>query len=299
MLALLLLISIENMYAQTWDVPDDKKQKVSPVKFTDETKKKGEQIFLSKCISCHGNPGKDNYVKAIVPPPGDPATDKFQKQEDGALFYKITTGRAPMPTFKDVLSDEERWQVISYIRSFNPKYIQPEPILAPTGIYSGVNVSLQLYYLPKDKKIKVIANEVKGNKTEPLSTIELELYAKRYFGNLPIDEPKLTNANGEAFFDYTDSIPGDSVGNINFIVKINTEGLTGFKKDSTIKAGSKNIAKSLIDTRAMWTIGKMAPIWLILSYSLVVIAVWTVIIYIVLQIIKIRKMGAIANKRST
>jgi mono/diheme cytochrome c family protein len=286
-----LLLGFQAIQAQSWDVPEDKNQKVSPLKFTEDTKKKGEVVFQKNCISCHGTPGKNDFVKNIIPPPGDPATEQFQKQTDGALFFKITTGRAPMPSFKDILTDEERWQVISYFRGFNPKYTQPEPILAPTGAYGGMTISLKMNYLPNEKKIKVIASGTKENKTTLLSGIDLAIYAKRYFGNLQIDESKTTNVIGEAFFDYTDSIPGDSIGNINFVVKVNTEGLNGYKQDTLIKAGKIVKAKSLIDTRAMWTISSKAPIWLILAYSLVVIGVWSFLIFIALQIKKIRSLG--------
>jgi hypothetical protein len=50
-------------------------------------------------------------------------------------------------------------------------------------------------------------------------------------------------------------------------------------------------AKSLIDTRAMWTISRQAPIWLIIAYCSVVAGVWAFLIYIVLQIAKIKKLG--------
>ena len=98
-------------YSQDWQVPEDKTGKVASFKFDDVSHKNGEKIFQQNCISCHGTPGKNNFVQ-LVPPPGDPATDKFQKQTDGDLFYKITTGRGAMPSFKNTLTEEERWSVI-------------------------------------------------------------------------------------------------------------------------------------------------------------------------------------------
>ena len=147
-----LLFSVGRIFAQEWVVPDDKKQKVSPVKFNDEVTKKGEDVFKKNCTSCHGEPTKGNFVK-LTPEPGDPATDKFQKQTDGALFYKITTGRSPMPEFKNVLSDDERWQVIAYFRGFNKSYVQPEPVLAPSGKYGGLDIKANLQLLP-DKNLR-------------------------------------------------------------------------------------------------------------------------------------------------
>ena len=277
-------------FAQAWEVPVDKVQKVSPFKFNEDTKKKGEAVFQRNCTSCHGIPTKGNFVP-LVPPPGDPATDKFQKQVDGALFYKITTGRGAMPSFKDVLAEEERWQVISYFRSFNSKYIQPEPVAKISGAFGGMIIDAKFVYLATSKQIKLIANGIKENNSKPLQGVKISLYAKRYFGNLLIDEPKITNERGEALFDCKSPLPGDSLGRINFRAKINEEGLDGLKIDTLLSIGTPNRAKSLIDTRAMWTTRFQAPVWLILTYNLVFYMVLGILIYIILQINKIRKIG--------
>ena len=42
---------------------------------------------------------------------------KLQASEtDGSLFWKMTNGRGPMPSWRDTLSDQERWQLVNYIR---------------------------------------------------------------------------------------------------------------------------------------------------------------------------------------
>jgi mono/diheme cytochrome c family protein len=281
-----------SMMAQTvsWVAPADKQDKVSPFRFSDETAKKGAVIFKNNCSSCHGNPGKGDFVK-LIPPPGDPATEKFQDQKDGALFFKITTGRGAMPSFKDVLTEEERWIVISYFRSFNKKYVQPEPVVMPAGKFGGMDISVKLTYLPQIKKITALVTGKKDSVVKPLESLELLLYAKRFLGELQIDEPKTTNAKGEAYFEYKDSLPGDTAGNIVFIVKLNAEGLSDLKQEKTLKAGKIMKAKSLIDTRAMWSVRSKSPIWLIALYSLVAIGVWLVLIYIVMQIVKLKKIG--------
>ena len=299
-LVIVVLVGIffcfQKVISQTWEVPEDKKQKVSPFKFDTETQKKGDVTFQRNCVSCHGTPGKANFVK-LVPPPGDPASDIFQKQLDGALFFKITAGRGAMPSFKDVLTEEERWQVISYFRSFNKSYVQPELIAAAAGAFSGTDFKFKLDFYSEKHLIKITAIGTKKNETKPIEGLALSLFAKRYFGKLQIDEPKTTNALGEAFFEYKNKLNGDSVGNVSFTVKVNAEGLDGIKIDTIIKAGVPIFTKSLIDTRAMWTVRSKAPIWLILAYSLVVIAVWSILIYIILQIAKIRKLGATSEKK--
>jgi len=38
---------------------------------------------------------------------------------DGELFWKITAGRKPMPSFETKLSEDERWMLVDYIRTFS------------------------------------------------------------------------------------------------------------------------------------------------------------------------------------
>jgi hypothetical protein len=289
LLTLLIFIPRHGL-PQEWTVSDEDNVKTAPFKFTDEIRKTGEKVFLQNCTSCHGIPGKSNFVQ-LVPPPGDPATDKFQKQTDGALFHKMTTGKGAMPSFRDILTEEERWSVISYFRSFNKRYVQPEPVSRPTGKYEGTEIAISTVY---DSVKSLLSTKVVGisqKDTVPISGLELSLYAKRYFGKLLIDEPKITNSSGIASFAYNKILPGDTAGNITVLAQINAEGLSEFKKEEIIHAGTVLNAPSLIETRAMWTISSQAPIWLLLSYSLVVIGVWSFLIYIIFQIVKIRRLG--------
>jgi hypothetical protein len=289
-LTILLTILTDYCFPQEWTVSDEDNAKVAPFRFTDSSRTAGEKVFLQNCTSCHGNPGKNNFTP-LVPPPGDPATDKFQKQVDGALYYKITTGRGAMPSFKDVLTETERWLVISYFRSFNKGYVQPEPLIMPAGQYAGMDIRVNIEYDSVRTLFNTTITGVSKNDSAAIKGLEVSLYAKRYFGKLLIDGPKITNDSGNVVFNYGKILPGDTAGNIVVFVQINAEGLTDYKKEVTLHAGSVLKAGSLIDTRAMWTIARDAPVWLILSYSIVVIGIWSFLIYIILQIVKIRKLG--------
>ena len=37
------------------------------------------------------------------------------------MFWKITTGKAPMPTFEKLVSEDDRWNVINYVRTLAPR----------------------------------------------------------------------------------------------------------------------------------------------------------------------------------
>ena len=48
---------------------------------------------------------------------------------DGEIFYQITEGRRPMPSFKRRLTQDQRWQLVLLVRSFS----QPSGQTNPSG----------------------------------------------------------------------------------------------------------------------------------------------------------------------
>ena len=40
----------------------------------------------------------------------------MQKATDGELFWKMTTCRAPMPSWQDKLTETQRWELVNYLR---------------------------------------------------------------------------------------------------------------------------------------------------------------------------------------
>ncbi len=48
---------------------------------------------------------------------------------DGELYYKLTEGRRPMPSFKKRLTDEQRWRMILLMRTFSkPPTVGPAAV---------------------------------------------------------------------------------------------------------------------------------------------------------------------------
>jgi len=74
-------------------------------------------------LPCHGETGKGDGPKGadLKRKPGDLSHSKMGQQMDGELFWKITEGKTPMPSFETKLSEEERWEVVNYIRTLGPK----------------------------------------------------------------------------------------------------------------------------------------------------------------------------------
>lgn len=284
--------SISGVLAQQWLVPDDQKGKVAPFLFTPEMKKQGENLYNKNCASCHGIPGKDNWVKQLTPPPGDLAQAKAQSNSDGEMFYKLTVGKAPMPEFRNILSEEERWWVIAYLRSFNSAYVQPDP--AAQGSFAGKLIKLQMVVDTAKKGVQVTAMEMTKEKSlSPAKGVEVLLFVKRFFGSMQIGDPKTTNEQGVASFEFPADIPGDKEGKVELTCRVNdaSGSISSSPVTATYSIGVPTDKPGLTETRAWWSTRDKAPVWIIVTYLTTVLIVWGIIFYILYSILKIRKLN--------
>lgn len=106
-----------------WLAPAEATQARSPVRNAGAALDEGRKIYLDRCADCHGRKGRGDGDGGsdLDPVPTNFTNRKVQEQTDGALFWKITEGRRPMPGYARKLSEEQRWQLVHYLRSFGPK----------------------------------------------------------------------------------------------------------------------------------------------------------------------------------
>lgn len=102
-----------------WPAPAAAIAVKNPVKSDALSIKDGKELYIKNCKSCHGDAGKGDGTKAgnLDISCGDLTAAGCAKITDGELFWKMTEGRKPMPTFAKKLSDNERWSVINYLRT--------------------------------------------------------------------------------------------------------------------------------------------------------------------------------------
>lgn len=274
--------------AQRWDVPTDKKAKNSYVKFDENTAKDGEAIYTKTCKSCHGDMGKANGNKTLNPQPPDLTSTLTQDLTDGELFYILNTGRNAMPNFKNTLSEEERWKVISYIRSFNKKYVQ---VLSKTDPSKSKLVKINMKFNASTNKmnVSVVANEPTG--TIVLKDAEIMLFVNRYFGRLQVDKTLRTDKDGNASFNFPKDLPGDSIGDLNIVVKVSDELYGEIESQTKLTIGVPTDKPSLTAKRAIWNVLKLAPWWIIITYTSIVLVVGLFILLIIRNLFKINKIG--------
>jgi len=78
----------------------------------------GREIYTNTCIHCHGIDGKGGGNQ-LVPAPADLTSEKVQNRLDASLFKRIHDGKpnTAMGAWKNALTDDEIWDVLTYIRT--------------------------------------------------------------------------------------------------------------------------------------------------------------------------------------
>src|SRR5215467_9609052 len=104
-----------------WVSPAPSAAKKNPVASSQSSIAAGQKIYSKTCLMCHGKSG-DADGPAVIELNIHPARlsdPQLQTESDGALFWKITTGKKPMPAYGKRLSETDRWNLINYIRTLS------------------------------------------------------------------------------------------------------------------------------------------------------------------------------------
>jgi mono/diheme cytochrome c family protein len=114
--------------AEPWKAPARAAGKENPIPADPKSLAPGKDLFVLGCVPCHGPTGRGDGPAAATLErdgvrirPGNLSLPQMWEQTDGELFWKISEGRSPMPTWKQSLSEEQRWQIINYVRTLAPR----------------------------------------------------------------------------------------------------------------------------------------------------------------------------------
>ena len=104
-----------------WPAPKEAIDRQNPVTATLHSQALGNSLYKKNCLSCHGPTGKgDGPMAAELPVKPSDFTDTHMMGEmsEGEIFWKMSEGRGPMPSFKKLLNEEERWHLVNYLHTF-------------------------------------------------------------------------------------------------------------------------------------------------------------------------------------
>ena len=150
----------------------------------------------------------------------------------------------------------------------------------------------------EDNDTKIIKTKAVDQSGMPIEDLELYYFVKRTFSLLPIgDSFNSTDENGIIKVEFPNDLPGDTLGNVNIVVKLIESDIYN---DQTLEI-AKNwgiptvIEDQETEKRSLWAAAANAPISLIVIVSSMIIAIWYIIFYIIFKLYKISKIKPLIN----
>ncbi|MEP1093786.1 MAG: c-type cytochrome [Cyclobacteriaceae bacterium] len=101
-----------------WVAPAEADTLTNPLTYKEVALKRGKELYTAECVVCHGTYGnaETNIAETLEQKPKNFTKEDFLTQSDGSIFWKLSEGRGLMQPFKTMLTDEEIWCVVSYIK---------------------------------------------------------------------------------------------------------------------------------------------------------------------------------------
>jgi mono/diheme cytochrome c family protein len=90
----------------------------NPLQPTAQVLARGQSVFNTYCIVCHGPNGEgDGYIVPKFPRPPSLQSDKIRGYPDGSIYHVISMGQNLMPSYASQISPGDRWATIYYVRA--------------------------------------------------------------------------------------------------------------------------------------------------------------------------------------
>ena len=108
------------------------KSQKNPLPDTPEVRADGKEAFSHFCIACHGKDGQNTgvpFADRMSPAVPSLASADVQRYTDGQLKWILDNGVRPsgMPGSKRILSDDELWSIVVFLRHLPPAGSQGVP----------------------------------------------------------------------------------------------------------------------------------------------------------------------------
>lgn len=112
----------------SWESPVWADSLKSPYAVEPLTLPLGDELYTLYCQSCHGDNGAGRGAtdKLRGLKPDVDYEKRINHQTDGALFWKLSEGKGEWHSYKKILTEEQRWQLIAYLRDIAKPYNQQE-----------------------------------------------------------------------------------------------------------------------------------------------------------------------------
>ena len=121
----------------------------------------------------------------------------------------------------------------------------------------------------------------------PVDSTTLGVYVKRLFSALKLGEGT-TDATGETTLEIPNDLPGDAKGNLTLLARLDENETYGNLEASVVQQWGTPVSDEVKELpRALWS--SHPPIWMLITFIILVTAVWGHYIVIIFELFRLRK----------
>ena len=162
---------------------------------------------------------------------------------------------------------------------------------------SPVTLEMDLTMVDSVGYVSLKAYTVAEGENLPVVDEDIYVYVKRMFSDMPIGEDFL-DENGEYKVEIPNDIPGNAEGDIEVIARFNDHYMFGtVEKREVVRWGIPTKHKLPGGQRTLWT--QIAPLWMVITLSILLLGVWGHYTFVVIQLIRIKKESRKKKMKST
>lgn len=145
--------------------------------------------------------------------------------------------------------------------------------------------------------VKLKFTEISAGVEKPVKDLAVGVYVKRLFLPQKIGEGT-TDENGEATIEFPTGIPGDAKGNLTLIGRIDENDTYGNLEASSLQQWGTPVSDKIQQQpRALWS--SHPPLWMLITFIVLMLAVWGHYAVIVLELFRLRKEQPTLPKHAT
>jgi mono/diheme cytochrome c family protein len=202
------------------EIPEAYAKSNNPVAADAGSLERGAAIYATSCAVCHGDGGMGDGPGALnLDPPVSPIAHTSQMLSDAYLFWRISEGgqgdplKSAMPTWKDTLDEQARWDVINYVQALGRGEVEPQHNLGGTAFDPAVEQQNRLEMLAEAMEASLIDQAEADNfdlvHTE-LDSLMAETGLRMQGNNLPallailVERTTVTQTQADTFADVHD-----------------------------------------------------------------------------------------------
>ncbi|HWR14138.1 MAG TPA: cytochrome c [Terriglobales bacterium] len=106
---------------------------------TNNSLQRGAKVFGNYCVVCHGSDGAGMgpVAQRGFPPPPSLLLPHAVQMRDGQMFHVLTYGQNNMPAYASQLTEEDRWNVITHVRSMQNASLKMSAAQTPPAVPKG------------------------------------------------------------------------------------------------------------------------------------------------------------------